>query len=65
MKIVADLSKCVGAGQCVLAAPEIFGQGDDDGLVVIKRLNPSEAERQVVDMAVRSCPSLALGLVDD
>ena len=35
MKIFADTDKCVGAGQCVHVAPELFDQGEDDGVVVV------------------------------
>jgi ferredoxin len=64
MKVVADRSKCVGAGQCVMAAPHLFSQGKDDGLVIVANLTPTEKEREAAELAVRSCPSLALTLKD-
>lgn len=39
MKVIIDENKCVGAGQCVLAAADVFDQRDEDGIVVL--LNPS------------------------
>jgi len=60
MKIIADRSKCVGAGQCVMVARRLFGQSPDDGLVVINVESPDESERDLVELALRSCPSLAL-----
>ena len=30
MKVVIDQDKCVGAGQCVLLAPDVFDQRDED-----------------------------------
>lgn len=35
MKVIIDEDKCVGAGQCVLAAAEVFDQREDDGIVVL------------------------------
>ncbi|MCZ9347247.1 ferredoxin, partial [Streptomyces sp. TRM76130] len=35
MKINVDRSRCVGAGQCVLTAPALFDQGEEDGLVEV------------------------------
>ena len=30
MKITVDEAKCCGAGQCVLIAPEVFDQRDEE-----------------------------------
>jgi ferredoxin len=54
---------CVGAGQCVLAAPEVFDQGDDDGLVVVLR-DPGPGDERDVRQAVSTCPSQALRLAE-
>ena len=35
VRIIADRNRCVGAGQCVLSAPDVFDQSDEDGRVVI------------------------------
>ena len=43
MHITADRERCVGAGQCVLAAPAVFDQ-DDDGLVAPLTVDPSGAQ---------------------
>lgn len=64
MKITADRSKCVGAGQCVMWAPQLFAQAQEDGLVVVVNPSPTEAERELAELAIRSCPSLALRLED-
>ena len=39
--LCADEAKCCGAGQCVLVAPEVFDQRDEDGAVVL--LDPAPA----------------------
>ena len=35
MKIIADLNRCIGAGQCVVNAPRFFTQDEDTGLVAV------------------------------
>lgn len=40
MKITVDEEKCCGAGQCVLIAPEVFDQRDEDGIVVLLDAEP-------------------------
>lgn len=47
MHITADRERCVGAGQCVLAAPAVFDQ-DDDGLVAPLTLDPGSGEQEAV-----------------
>ncbi|MFC7935627.1 ferredoxin [Streptomyces sp. NPDC057387] len=60
-KVGADRDRCVGAGQCVLAAPAVFDQ-DEDGLVLVLDEEPSASCAQAVRAAVRACPSGALAL---
>lgn len=62
MKIVADTGKCVGAGQCVRTVPELFDQGEDDGLVVVLDAEPKGALLAAVGEAVDLCPARALSL---
>lgn len=40
MKITVDEEKCCGAGQCVLIAPEVFDQRDEDGIVALLDATP-------------------------
>ena len=40
MKITVDEAKCCGAGQCVLIAPEVFDQREDDGIVELLQPSP-------------------------
>ncbi|KUN00482.1 ferredoxin [Streptomyces yokosukanensis] len=63
MKIVADTDKCVGAGQCVLNAPELFDQSEDDGVVVVLDAEPGDSFRAAAGEAVELCPARALSLV--
>ncbi|MER7208640.1 ferredoxin [Streptosporangium sp. NPDC000239] len=66
-RIVVDRERCVGAGQCVLAAPEVFDSGDD-GLVRVVGDTETETGTAVADgirHAVRLCPARALSLRED
>lgn len=63
MRITADSSRCVGAGQCRLAAPGIFDR-DDEALVVVADGSPDESELFRVHQAIIRCPTGAI-TVDD
>ncbi|WP_336158051.1 ferredoxin [Amycolatopsis sp. VC5-11] len=60
MKVVVDQSRCVGAGQCVLVAPEVFDQRDDDGIVVLLQENPPAELHAQAKEAAQLCPALAI-----
>ena len=62
-KIVADLDRCVGAGQCVLTDPDAFDQSDEDGTVVVLRDTPADDEALArARIGIEICPSGALSL---
>jgi ferredoxin len=42
MKIKVDATRCIGAGLCVVAAPEVFSQNEDDGLVIVLQEYPPQ-----------------------
>jgi ferredoxin len=64
-RIVADLDRCVGAGQCVLTDPDAFDQSDDDGTVVVLQATPADDEAlKRARVAVEICPSRALSLTE-
>ncbi|MFC8080944.1 ferredoxin [Streptomyces sp. NPDC057307] len=63
MRVTADRDLCIGAGQCVLAAPEIFDQ-DDDGLVVVVDSTPPESRLDAADEAALMCPARAISVTD-
>lgn len=64
-KIVADLDRCVGAGQCVLTDPDAFDQSEEDGTVVVLQNTPADDEAlKRARVAADICPSRALSLTD-
>lgn len=64
MKIIADVGKCVGAGQCVLSEPALFDQNADDGTVIVLNQTPDGQLLERAREAVHVCPSQALALQD-
>ncbi|MFT4306589.1 MAG: ferredoxin [Microbacterium sp.] len=62
--VVARRATCIGAGQCVFAAPDTFDQ-DDDGWVMVLDDAPDAAEEAAVRQAVQICPSRSISLVED
>jgi ferredoxin len=64
MKVTVDIDKCIGAGQCVLSAPDVFDQRDEDGLVVLLNPTPSAGQAADVTHAAALCPAQAI-IVED
>jgi ferredoxin len=64
VKIVADKHKCIGAGTCVVIAPELFDQ-DDEGIVDVLVEEPREDQLGVLNEAIEYCPAQALLLARD
>ncbi|MEV4110663.1 ferredoxin [Nonomuraea sp. NPDC049695] len=60
MNITVDADKCCGAGQCVLLAPEVFDQGEDDGIVILLDASPAEEHHAAVREAADVCPAAAI-----
>lgn len=61
MNVEIDQEGCVAAGQCVLAAPEVFDQRDEDGVAVLLR-EPSAGEYDATREAALLCPARAIVL---
>ncbi|MEV7089093.1 ferredoxin [Streptomyces sp. NPDC093085] len=64
MRVELDEPKCVAAGQCVMASPEVFDQRDEDGVAVILEETPGEELLDGVREAVAICPAAAIRLVE-
>ncbi|MCK2237384.1 MULTISPECIES: ferredoxin [unclassified Crossiella] len=64
MKVLIDQDRCCGAGSCVLAAPEVFDQREEDGIVALLDPTPDDSQRALVDDAVSRCPAAAISVVE-
>jgi len=62
MKILADIRKCCSSGMCVVRAPELFGQREEDGLVQVLQPNPPSHLFQAARDAAAGCPVQAIEL---
>lgn len=63
MRVTANADICVGAGQCVLAAPTVFDQSEQDGRVLVITAEIGDEEAEAVRTAVEWCPSGAVVLI--
>lgn len=63
MKFEVDRERCIGAGMCVLTAPEVFDQDSDDGRVVPLVPTPTPEQEPAVREAALVCPSGAITIV--
>ncbi|MET9070596.1 ferredoxin [Streptomyces sp. NPDC004232] len=65
MKVTIDEVKCCGAGQCVLIAPEVFDQRDEDGIVILLDAEPAAEQHGAVREAASVCPAAAIYLSEE
>lgn len=63
MRVELDEPKCVASGQCVLAAPEVFDQREDDGVAILLDETPATDLHDQVREAAAICPAAAIRLV--
>jgi ferredoxin len=62
VRLVVDLTRCQGYGQCVFAAPEVFRMHGDEALLY--EPNPGDEQRERVLRAAAACPVRAIVLDD-
>ena len=62
MKVTVDTSLCIGSGTCALTAPAVFGQDEEQAVVVVLDGSPPESQREAVELAVKSCPAAVIRL---
>ena len=60
-RIRVDEHKCIGAGQCVLRAPQIFDQRED-GIVILLDAAPPPALHDAARKAADLCPAEAIAI---
>jgi ferredoxin len=65
LRIISDKNVCIGSGQCVLVAPELFDQDEADGSVITRAEQPPADSLDEAREAVALCPSGALSFVED
>jgi ferredoxin len=64
MKVIIDQDRCVASGQCVMSAPDVFDQRDEDGIAVLLTEHPSAELAAGVRQAAAVCPALAIRIED-
>ncbi|MGG2461472.1 ferredoxin [Streptomyces sp. RGM 3693] len=62
MKITVAEDHCCGAGQCVLIAPEVFDQREEDGIVILLDAEPPVEQHAAVRESASVCPAAAIVL---
>ena len=65
MKISIEPHKCIGAGQCVLKAPQVFDQREDDGIVILLEESPDGPAADAARIAARVCPAEVIHIHED
>ncbi|MEB4207871.1 ferredoxin [Mycobacterium sp. 94-17] len=60
MKVIVDQNICASSGNCVMNAPEVFDQRDDDGVVVLLSEHPTGDQAEGARRAVAACPAQAI-----
>ncbi|MBB5158766.1 ferredoxin [Saccharopolyspora phatthalungensis] len=64
MRISAEKTRCIGAGHCVRAAPDLF-DADEDGLVTVSNPDPDPSRADILRDVVGLCPNAAITLQED
>jgi ferredoxin len=65
MHVTVDQDRCIGAGQCVLHAPNVFNQRDDDGIVELLNPYPGADEMEATHEAANLCPAQVITILED
>lgn len=64
MRVTVDQDRCCSSGFCVLSAPEVFDQRDEDGVVVVVLAEPPQELHAATAEAVAQCPTGAILLAE-
>ncbi|WP_348775310.1 ferredoxin [Solwaraspora sp. WMMD937] len=62
--VAIDRERCLGSGQCLAMAPEVFDQDEEDGLVIFRGGTPPAAVTADIENAVHNCPAVALSITN-
>jgi ferredoxin len=60
MHVIIDQDRCLSSGQCVVSAPDVFDQREEDGVVTLIRDDPAEGSVDAVRHAALVCPGRAI-----
>jgi ferredoxin len=61
MRVRINPSLCIASGACRMLVPTVFGE-DDDGIVVLLKDTPEEADIDAVREAVLACPAAVISV---
>jgi ferredoxin len=64
MQVSVDTDRCCGSGNCVLIAPDVFDQTEDEGIVVLREPEPLDELQPGVREAARVCPTEAIRFIE-
>ncbi|MFJ2901693.1 ferredoxin [Streptomyces sp. NPDC087212] len=64
MRVELDEPKCVASGQCVMVAPEVFDQREEDGIAFLLEAEPPVEAADDVHEAVAVCPAAAIRVLN-
>ncbi|HEV7963326.1 MAG TPA: ferredoxin [Actinoplanes sp.] len=64
MKVTLDQDACIGSGQCVLTAGDVFDQRPGDGVAVLLRDDLPDDRAGELEEAALICPAQAIRLGD-
>jgi ferredoxin len=62
--IHVDRDSCIGSGNCVLTAPEVFDQDEEDGVVRLRTSEPPAVFHAAVRESAERCPAAEILIVD-
>ncbi|WP_407639420.1 ferredoxin [Kitasatospora azatica] len=62
--MTVDQDRCCSSGQCVLTAPTVFDQSEEDGLVVLLQDRPDASLAPQLRTAAALCPGGAISLAE-
>jgi ferredoxin len=62
LRIVVDRLRCIGAGNCMDTAPDVFQLDENHTSVIV---NPLGATPDVILAAAEACPVDAIKVIDD
>lgn len=62
MKIEVDREICCSSGMCVLTAPDLFDQDEEDGRVMVLAQPEDASQEDLARQAAQLCPSRAISV---